>query len=118
MTWEIPRVRDELQARLNGSMFFSKFDFIAMFWQIPLADDSKHLFSFFAGRFGTFCFNRVAMGALNSSVYTQKLVTRMFENACYKGKPLLGNWLEVLCDDVLIHTSTTEEHLDKTGRPG
>ena len=112
MTWEIPRVREELQERLHGSQWFSKFDFVAFFWQLTLHKDSRHLFSFFVGSHGSYCFNRVTMGARNSSVYTQKMVSRMFEHVTYKGKPLLRNGLEVLCDDVLMHAKTQEEMMD------
>ena len=93
MIWEIPRVREELQERLHGSKWFSKFDFVAFFWQIPLHQNSRHLFSFFAGSHGSFCFNRVAMGARNSSVYTQKMVSRLFEHVRYKGRPLLREYI-------------------------
>ena len=48
----------------------AKFDFVSMFWQIPLHKDSRKLFSCYAGEFGSYQFNRVAMGALNSSMYT------------------------------------------------
>ena len=104
MTWEIPRVRELLQTQLRGAQWFCKFDFISMFWQIPLDEESRKLFCFYAGELGTFCFNRCAMGALNSSVYTQRMVTGMFTNVNLPdGRPLLGNALLVLTDDVLLY---------------
>ena len=112
MTWEVPKIRSLLQHRLAGCTWFAKFDFVAMFWQLALHEDSRHLFSFFAGRFGSFCFNRVAMGALNSSVYTQKMLTRMFSNTMYRGKPILENGLFVQTDDVLLYAETAEELME------
>ena len=73
-----------------------QFDFNSMFWQIPLAKESRKLFSFYAGKLGTYQFNRVAMGALNSSFYTQRMVNYMFRNVRLRsGKCLLGNGLIV-----------------------
>ena len=106
MTWQMPEVRRLLQARLSGCSWFAKFDFVAMFWQIGLHPDSRKLFSFFAGRFGSFCFNRVAMGALNSSNYTQKMLARMFENVMFNGKPMMENGLFVQTDDVLLYADS------------
>ena len=112
MIWEVPKVRSLLQDKLVGCSWFAKFDFIAMFWQLALHEDSRHLFSFYAGRFGSFCFNRVAMGALNSSIYTQKMLTRMFANTLFRGKPILENGLFVQTDDVLLYATSAEELLE------
>ena len=114
MTWEVPRIRAFLQDKLCGCSWFSKFDFVSMFWQLSLHPDSRKLFSFFAGRHGSYCFNRVAMGALNSSVYTQKMLTRIFQNVRFRGKPILGNGLVVQTDDVLLFAPTARDLLALT----
>ena len=114
MTWEVPKVREFLQHNLSGCSWFSKYDFVAMFWQISLHPNSRHLFSFFAGRHGSYCFNRVAMGALNSSVYTQKMLTRIFSNVSFRGKPIINNGLIVQTDDILLFASSAEELLALT----
>ena len=85
-----------------------------MFWQLSLRKDSRHLFSFFAGQLCSYCFNRVAMGALNSSVYTQKMLTRIFRNVQFRGKPVMGNGLVVMTDDVLLYAPSAEELLALT----
>ena len=113
MTWPIPRMREKIQENLKGVKWMCQFDFVSMFWQIPLHEDSRKLFSFYAGDLGTYKFHRVAMGALNSSIYTQRLVERMFSNVIRKdGKPLLDNGLLVLTDDVLLYAQTQEEMLE------
>ena len=113
MVWDIPKVRELIQENLKGVQWMSKFDFSSMFWQIPLHEDSRKLFAFYAGEFGTYGFNRVAMGALNSSIYTQKMVTHMFQNVKRKdGKPLLGNGLMIQTDDVLLYSRTEEEMVE------
>ena len=43
MIWEIPEV---MQKQLTGVGWMCKFDFCAMFWQIPLDEESRELFSF------------------------------------------------------------------------
>ena len=87
-----------------------QFDFSAMFWQIPLAKEPRNLFSFYTGEFGTYQFNRVAMGDLNSSIYTQRMVTHMFQGVKLRdGRPLLNNCLLVMTDDVLLHARSIEE---------
>ena len=113
MVWEIPRVREVIQEKLTGMKWMCRFDFVSMFWQIPLHPDSRHLFSFYAGEFGSFQFNRVAMGALNSSIYTQRMVTHMFQNVKRKdGSALLGNGLMVQTDDVLLYAKNEQEMLE------
>ena len=112
MTWQMPEVRRLLQAKLVGCSWFAKFDFVAMFWQLGLHPESRKLFSFFAGRFGSFCFNRVAMGALNSSCYTQKMLARMFQNVTFRGKPVMENGLFVQTDDVLLYADTADTLLE------
>ena len=110
MEWDIPRVREQLQQKLRGVRWMCKVDFTSMFWQIPLHEDSRKLFCFYAGEFGTYQFNRVAMGALNSSYYTQRMVTHMFQNAKLPdGRDLLGNGLLVQTDDVLLYADGDTE---------
>ena len=53
------------------------------------------------------------MGALNSSIYTQRMVTQLFRNTKREdGRPLLGNGLIVVADDVLLHAKSQEEMLE------
>lgn len=54
------------------------------------------------------------MGALNSSVYTQKMLTRMFSNVQFRGKPIINNGLIVQTDDVLLFASSAQELLALT----
>ena len=84
-----------------------------MFWQIPLDKDSRKLFSFYAGDLGSYMFNRVAMGALNSSIYTQRMVSQMFQNVTRSdGRQLLMNGLMVQTDDVLLWAESEEEMME------
>ena len=111
MVWEIPKVRELLRDKLSGCSWFAKFDFVVMLWQLALHKDSRHLFSFYDGRFGSFCFNRVVMDTLNSSCYTQKMLTRIFNNTRFRGKPILENGLFVQTDDVLLYAANPDDEL-------
>ena len=54
------------------------------------------------------------MGALNSSAYTQKVMSTIFDEVYLPdGKPLLNNGLLVHIDDVLLYASTQEQMLDR-----
>ena len=93
-----------------------KFDFVSMFWQIPLHEDSRRLFCFHAGDLGVFQFNRVAMGAMNSSIYTQRVMTMIFRHVHRKdGRCLLHNGLIIMTDDVLLYAKTQEEMVEILG---
>ena len=110
--WEVPKIRELVQASLHGMRWMCKFDFISMFWQIELHNNSKGLFCFYAGELGTYQFNRVAMGALNSSLYTQKMVTGMFDGIKRSdGRPLLNNGLIVQTDTEPKPAVTTRQAL-------
>ena len=103
-----------MQEKLKGFKFLCRFDFCSMFWQIPLEKQSRKLFSFWAGELGSYMFNRVAMGALNSSLYTQRMVSQMFDGVTMSnGKPLLNNGLIISTDDIILWADTEEEMLEK-----
>ena len=106
MAYDIPVMRDVLQSSLRDMKWMCRFDFVSMFWQIPLAPESRQLFCFHAGDLGTYCFNRVAMGALNSSAYTQKVMSQIFQEVKQPdGQPLLHNGLLINTDDVLLYAA-------------
>ena len=116
MTWDIPRTREQVQHLLRGVRWMCKFDFVSMFWQIPLHEDSRRLFCFHAGDLGVFQFNRVAMGAMNSSIYTQRVMTMIFRHVHRKdGRCLLHNGLIIMTDDVLLYAKTQEEMVEILG---
>ena len=58
-THPLPKVDDTL-AQLSGAKVFSKLDANSGFWQIPLAEKSRHLTTFLTP-FGRFCFNKMPL---------------------------------------------------------
>lgn len=95
----LPSVEESL-SKLAGGRWFSKIDCASGFWQIGLAEESRHLTTFITP-FGRFLFNRLPMGISSASEYFQKRMTELLD-----GLP------GVICqmDDVLIFGSTQEEH--------
>ena len=95
----LPSVEESL-AKLSGSKVFTKLDANSGFWQINLAEESRHLTTFIAP-FGRYLFNRLPFGICSASEFFQK---RMSE--------LLGDLPGVLChmDDILASAATQKQH--------
>ena len=104
LVWDMPEPAKDVQSKLTGSKYFASMDLIKSFWQFELSESSKHLFSFYAHPYGQYRFERVAMGAKNSSAYVQKTMTGILKNA-----NLLGKGVEVTTDDIIMHASTIDE---------
>ena len=98
-THPLPKVDDTL-ALLSGAKKFSKLDANRCFWQIPLAEKSRHLTTFITP-FGSFCFNKMPLGISSAPEHFQ----------CRMNKVLTG-LPGVLCliDDILVYGSSTQEH--------
>jgi len=54
------KVEETLLAQLSGATVFSKVDAKCGFWQIPLAEHSRHLTTFITP-FGRYCFNKLPL---------------------------------------------------------
>ena len=79
---------------------FSELDANSRFWQIPLAEESRHLTTFVTP-FGRYCFNKLPFGISSAPELFQRRMGRLLE-----GLP------GVLClmDDVIMFGSNQEEH--------
>ena len=69
-THPLPKVDDTL-AQLTGAKVFSKLDANSVFWQIPLAEKSRHL-TIFITPFSHFCFNKMPFGISSAPEHFQK----------------------------------------------
>ena len=97
--YPIPKV-DDILAQLAGAKVFSKLDANSGFWQIPLAEKSKHLTTFLTP-FGRYCFNKLPFGISSAPEVYQKRMNQILE-----GLP----GVVCLIDDVLIYGKDQEEH--------
>ena len=98
-THPLPKV-DDILAQLAGARIFSKLDANSGFWQIPLAEKSRHLTTFITP-FGRYCFNKMPFGISSAQEHFQR---RM--NDILNGLP----GVVCLIDDVLVYGSNVEEH--------
>ena len=98
-THPLPRV-DDFLAQLSGAKLFSKLDANSGFWQVPLAEQSRHLTTFITP-FGRYCLNTMPFGISSAPEHFQKRMNKILE-----GLP------DVVClvDDILVHGSNEEEH--------
>ena len=101
----IPKV-DETLAQLSGASVFSKLDANSGFWQIPLAEESKHLTTFITP-FGRYWFNKLPFGISSAPELFQRRMGQILE-----GLP------GVLClmDDVIITGKDQTEHNERLQR--
>lgn len=95
----MPKV-DETLAQLTGAKVFSKLDANCGFWQIPLAESSRHLTTFLTP-YGRFCFNKLPFGISSAPEHFQRMMSTILVGL--KG---------VLChvDDVMVFAPNQEEH--------
>ena len=100
--YPLPRIDDSL-AMLSRGKFFTTLDLWAGYWQIPLAPNSKEKTAFVTDS-GLYEFNVMPFGLCNAPATFQRFMDATL--AGLKWKNLL-----VYMDDIIIFSSTFEEHL-------
>jgi hypothetical protein len=100
--YPLPRIDDSL-AMLSRGKFFATLDLWAGYWQIPLAPNSKAKTAFVTDS-GLYEFNVMPFGLCNAPATFQRFMDATL--AGLKWKNLL-----VYMDDIIIFSSTFEEHL-------
>ena len=97
--YPLPKV-DEVLGKLAGAKVFTKLDANSGFWQIPLAEESRHLTTFITP-FGRYCFNKLPFGISSAPELFQKRMGKLVEG-------LEG--AVCLIDDVLVFGDDQEQH--------
>ena len=100
----LPRIEDTLDA-LYGARFFTLFDLKNGYWQIEMAEEDKAKTAF-TTPLGFFECNRMPFGLTNAPATFQRLMERCI------GDLNLKQCL-VYLDDIIIYSSTFEEHLER-----
>ena len=103
--YSLPRIEESLDC-LNGATIFTSLDLKSGYWQVELDDESIPLTAFTVGPLGFYECVRMPFGLTNAPATFQRLM----ENCL--GEMHL-NWCIIYLDDVIIFSSTPEEHISR-----
>ena len=107
----LPRISDILD-QLGGAQYFSSLDLASGFWQI-LVDPQSQEKTAFATPHGLFEFRVMPFGLTNAPAVFQRLMQEVLAGL----NPEDGKaFVSVYIDDILVFSSTLEEHLDHLGK--
>ena len=102
--YPLPRVDDILDSiGKNPACYFSKLDLRSGYWQVKMApyDQEKTAFTTFHGLFE---FTVMLFGLCNAPATFQRLMETVLHG-------LLGSFVSVYLDDIIIYSPTVKEHL-------
>jgi hypothetical protein len=105
--YPIPRIQETLDSLL-GSKLFSTLDLASGYHQIAMAPEDRHKTAF-TTPFGLFEFLRMPFGLSGAPATFQRLINGAMSD-------FLFQFLLVYFDDLLIHSSDFEEHLQHLDR--
>lgn len=99
--YPIPNM-DTILETLSGSHWFSKLDVKSMYWQVRLDEGSKEKTAFVV-HCGQYEFNVMPFGLVSAPMTAMRVMNEVTRN--------VGN-VFVFYDDILVYTSTIEEHME------
>ncbi|KAG1257879.1 hypothetical protein G6F68_009083 [Rhizopus microsporus] len=100
--YPLPRI-DDLLDTLGKAKVFSALDMRAGFHQVPMEEASKELTAF-TTKFGTYHYNTLPMGLVNSPATFQRLI-----DLCFRS--LINKCLVAYIDDLNVYSENSIEHL-------
>jgi hypothetical protein len=103
----LPRIDDTIE-RLGSARYFSSLDMGNAFWQVPLTKTAQEKTAF-ASNTGLWEWKRMPFGLCNATATFQRLMTKMLGKVIQK----YGNLVLCYVDDILIASTTIEEHLER-----
>ena len=106
--YSMPSVESTLN-RLAGTQYFTSMDLKTGYWQIPLAPEDRHKCAFSAGVLGFWEYLRMPMGLAGACSSFQRMVESVMDTLNLEACLLY-------LDDIIVASSTYEEHMDKLER--
>ena len=103
VVYPLPKIEDALH-RLENPRFFTSMDLVKGFWQVPIAEEDRHIYAFSTGS-AHVEYNVMPMGAKNSTSTLQALMGLLL-----RGLP--AEHVIAFLDDILVASPTVEEHMD------
>ena len=104
-SYALPRIEQTLE-HLKGSRVFSTLDLTSGYWQVEMAEECKQFTAFTVGPLGFYECEAMPFGATNAPATFQRLMEECLGD-------LNLNWCIVYLDDVIVFSSTPEEHLER-----
>ena len=101
----LPRIHDAINA-LQGSKYYMTVDLVSGFWQTPMVEESKQYTAFTVDMLGFYECKHMLFGCCNAPATFQQLMQNCLRELNY-------TTCLVYLDDVVIYSSTQEEHLDQ-----
>ena len=102
-TFPLPRIHNTIDA-LSGSKYYTTVDLLSGFWQTPMEESSKQYTAFTIGTLGFFHCECMLFGLCNAPATFQQLMTNCQGELNYSA-------CLVYLDNVVIYSSTQEEHI-------
>lgn len=98
--WPMPRF-DEILDEINGSNLFTTIDLFQGYWKIKMDEMCEEKTTFLC-RYGTYHFEVMPFGLMNSGAMFQRMMDNILAN--------ISN-LKCYIDDVVIYFATEEAHM-------
>ena len=100
--YPLPNIED-IYPWMPGKRFFSIIDLLFGYWQVPVHANSQAYIAFITSK-GLFQWRTLPFGLRNALSHFQRILST-------KLKPLIGHYCKVYIDDIIIFSSTPQEHL-------
>ena len=99
----LPHIGETLDS-LVGSAIYSTFNLTSGFWQVPMAEVSKHYTAFTLGSMGLFESDRMPFGLCNAPATFQRLMQNRLGE-------LNLTYCLIYLDDIIVYSKDPEQHL-------